>query len=101
MSDGGWMPVHHEQVEESDEPTPQPPGTAAPKPHPTPKPKDPAANIPLTLVMSIPPELIAALSSLSGTMERIATEVAAQGRAIQMLAEAISKQTQTPPELDS
>ena len=89
-----WLPVHHETADD-DEQDPKPA-----KPRET-KPKAADSSVPLTLVMGIPPELIAALSSLSGTMERIATEVAAQGRAIQMLAEAISKQTQTPPELDS
>lgn len=89
-----WLPVHHEEADH-DEQDPKPA-----KPRET-KPKAADSSVPLTLVMGIPPELIAALSSLSGTMERIATEVAAQGRAIQMLAAAISKQTQTPPELDS
>jgi len=42
------------------------------------------------MALMIPPELIAALSSLAGTMERIATEVSAQGMAIQELAAAIA-----------
>ena len=80
---GGWEPIHHEDADESV----QDPAT---KPRET-KPKEPAA-IPLTMVMSVPPELIAALSSLAGTMERIATEVAAQGKAILALVEANSRQ---------
>jgi hypothetical protein len=79
-----WTPVHHEDAEE---PAAQP----APKPRADPKPKADTA-IPLTLVIAVPPELIAALSTLAGTMERIATEVAAQGKAIQAVAEAIATQ---------
>lgn len=83
---GGWTPIHHA---DADEP--------AQAPASEPRESKPAATIPLTLVMSIPPELIAALSSLAGTMERIASEVAAQGRAIQELAEAISTERLTAP----
>ena len=79
-----WAPVHHETADDAE-------SAAAPKPRET-KPKadtkPDAAQVPLTLVMGIPPELIAALSSLAGTMERIATSVEAQGKAIQALAEA-------------
>lgn len=81
-----WAPVHHEEAD-AEEPATQ----AASKPSET-KPKAADSSVPLTLVMGIPPELIAALSSLAGTMERIATEVAAQGKAIQALAEAVAKQ---------
>lgn len=78
-----WAPVHHEDADDAEP-------AAAPKPRET-KPKAATkadAQVPLTLVMGIPPELIAALSSLAGTMERIATSVEAQGKAIQALAEA-------------
>lgn len=90
MSDAsGWQPVHHEEAEEST-------SESAPKPRDT-KPKEPTA-VPLVLMMAIPPELIAALSSLSGTMERIASEVAAQGKAIQAFAEAMKQRAVDIPE---
>ncbi len=91
MSDAaGWLPVHHEDAPEPDanDPVQEPQPAASPR---VVKPQEPTP-VPLTLVMSIPPELIAAMSSLSGTMERIATEVAAQGKAIRALAEAIAQQ---------
>lgn len=87
-----WAPVHHELVEDADDQ----PAQAATKPREPAKHKETHNSgadsaIPLTLVMGIPPELIAALSSLAGTMERIATSVEAQGKAILELAKAMSK----------
>ncbi len=83
-----WSPVHHE---EADDPTETTPASGKPRdsklaaePPPLPVP------IPMAMALMIPPELIAALSSLAGTMERIATEVSAQGMAIQELAAAIA-----------
>ena len=80
-----------EEEEGDDEDAEEPAAQPTSKPRET-KPKadtkPDAAQVPLTLVMGIPPELIAALSSLAGTMERIATSVEAQGKAIQALAEA-------------
>ena len=92
MNDGGgWVPIHHEQAEDADDPVAEPSPATASKPRES-KPKPADTTIPLALVMSVPPELIAALSSLAGTMERVATEVSAQGKAIQALAKAISSQ---------
>jgi hypothetical protein len=100
MSDtAGWEPTHFEDHDDRAEAAD--PGNQQQTEGPAPtKPRrdrdaessnaEPSDAVPIQLMMAVPPTLIAALSSLSGTLERIASEVAAQGKAIQDLAEAIT-----------
>lgn len=84
MSDTDWTPVHHEQADDEPEPAAKPPRET--------KPKEAETSVPLTLVMAVPPDLIAAIKSLAETQKQIATEISAQGKAILALADSLSRQ---------
>lgn len=97
MSDTPWAPVHYEDIHE------EKPATAK-KPRGKGKPSDPANKdkpttvdgVPfaMTLMLAIPPDAIAAIMSLAGTQERIASAIEANTKTMAEFVDAI----RTPPQ---
>lgn len=88
MSGGGWDPIAHEDIDEPEKPAKSKPSEPPNKDKPT---AIEGTPIPMAMHLFIPPDAIAAICSLAGTQERIASAMEKQTKAIDALVKALSK----------
>lgn len=79
MSDNPWRPVHHEETDDDMAPPPAAPRKPAPKEQGAKSGKSDAPAAAFTVMMSVPPEFIEAISGLSVAITKLAQAIANSG----------------------